>query len=140
MRSRAAAPASLLAAAGIAAVGVAAAGSAGGSADESGIRGRVVPCGLVHERAAPCAFSAARAKVIVRAVPGGAATRVVRAGGDGRFRVAVPPGSYAVEARPNGAARQRNPTTVAATVPDGGWVTVVVPAGRMAPPAGRLGR
>jgi hypothetical protein len=140
MRSRAAGPVALLAAAGVAAVGVGVAGSAGGGADDSGIRGRVVPCGLVHERAARCAFSAARAKITVRSVAGGGTTRVVRAGDDGRFRVAVPPGSYAVEARPKGAARQRKPATVAATVPDGGWVTVVVPAGRMAPPAGRLGR
>jgi hypothetical protein len=140
MRSRAAAPASLLAAAGIAAVGLGAAGSAGGGGGDSGIRGRVVPCGLVHERAAPCAVSAARAQVIVHALCAGRTTRVLRAGGDGRFRVAVPPGTYAIQARPKGAAPQRDPATVTAVVPRGGWATVVVPAGRMAPPTGRLGR
>jgi hypothetical protein len=136
MRSRAAASAVLLAAAGFAATGV----GAGGADDTSGIRGRVVPCGLIHERAARCAVSAAGAKVIVRDAPGQPAVTVARAGRDGRFRVEVAPGSYVVEARAKGAPRSARTPSVAAVVPDGGWATVIIPAGRMAAPTGRLGR
>ena len=138
MRSGVAGPVSLLAAAGVAAAGVAVA-STGGSRGDSGIRGQVVPCGLIHERAAPCAFSPAGAKVVVRDAPGSAAVAVARADRKGRFRVAVAPGSYVVDARPKGAPKQAKPLDVKAVVPRAGWVTVVVPAGRMAPPAGRLG-
>jgi hypothetical protein len=135
MRPRARTPVLLVVAAGVAAVGIGAASSAGGG---SGIRGRVIPCGLVHERPAPCATSAAGATVVIRRAGGRTAAAVVRAGGDGRFRVAVAPGSYVVEARPKGAARQAHPPTVGAEVPEHGWVTVVVPAGRIAPPTVRL--
>jgi hypothetical protein len=140
MRSRVAGPVSLLAAAGVAAAGVAVAASSTGAADDSGIRGRVVPCGLVHERAAACAVSATAASVTVRARPGGPALEVVRAGRDGRFQIGMAPGAYVVEARAKSAPRRPAPPTVPATVPDGGWVSVVIPAGRMVAPAGRLGR
>jgi hypothetical protein len=100
----------------------------------------VVPCGLIHERAAGCAVTGAGARVTVRAGDGGPALDVVRAGRDGRFRVGVAPGTYVVEARAKGTPKQPAAPTVPATVPDGGWVSVVLPAGRMVAPAGRLGR
>jgi hypothetical protein len=136
MRSRVAGPISALAAAGVAAAGVVAVASAGGSGD-SGIKGRVVPCGLIHERAAPCATSAAKAKVIVRRAPGGRALAVVRADAKGAFRVPMGAGSYVVEARPKGTPARTKPVDIPAVVPHGGWVTIVVPAGRMAAPIAR---
>jgi hypothetical protein len=139
MRSRVAGPVSVLAATGVAAAGVAAVASTGGSGGDSGIRGRVVPCGLIHERAARCAFSPAGAKVVVRAATGSPAVAVARADRRGRFRVELAPGTYALAPRPTGAPREAKPLDVEAVVPDAGWVTVVVPAGRMAPPTGRLG-
>jgi hypothetical protein len=140
MRSRWATPVIALAAVGAAATGLAASAAGGGRGESgSGIRGSVVPCGLVHERPSGCAFSPAGARIVVRRAAGGPQIGAARADAHGRFRVAMGPGRYLVEAHPKGAGGAA-PVQVRAVVPAHGWVSVIVPAGRTAPPQARLVR
>jgi hypothetical protein len=115
----------------VAAVGGAAA-IALGSDDDSGINGRVVPCGIVLERPAPCAVDSKRlGKVVV-----GQSDHVVRRAkvrADGSFRVRLDAGRYWLQARTSST---RGPRT-RATVSEGAWTTVTLVAGRVAPPRGR---
>ena len=115
----------------VAAVGGAAA-IALGSDDDSGINGRVVPCGIVLERPAPCTVDSKRVgKVLV-----GQSDHVVRRAkvrADGSFRVRLDAGRYWLQARTTGT---RGPRT-RATVSEGEWTTVTLVAGRVAPPRRR---
>ena len=100
--------------------------------DASGIKGRVVPCGIVLERAAPCAVASKRAGTVVV----GRQDHVVRRAkvrADGSFRVRLDAGRYWLQAR---AGSTRGPRA-RATVSDGEWTTVTLLAGRVAPPRGR---
>jgi hypothetical protein len=103
-----------------------------GSDHDSGIKGRVVPCGIVLERPAPCAVAPKRAgKVLI-----GRHHHVVRRAkvrADGSFRAEVDAGRYWLQARINGT---RGPRT-RATVNEGQWTTVTLLAGRIAPPRPR---
>ena len=114
----------------VAAVGGAAAIALG--SDDSGINGRVVPCGIVLERPAPCTVDSKRVgKVLV-----GQRDHVVRRAkvrADGSFRVRLDAGRYWLQARTTGA---RGPRT-RATVSEGEWTTVTLVAGRVAPPRRR---
>ncbi len=100
-----------------------------GSDDDAGIKGRVVPCGLVLERPAPCAVDSNRAGTIVVGrrdhVVRGAKVRV-----DGSFRVPLDAGHYWLQVRTDST---RGPRT-RATVSEGAWTTVTLVAGRLAPP------
>jgi hypothetical protein len=112
-----------------AAVGAAAA-IAFGSGQGSGIEGRVVPCGIVLERPAPCAATANRraGKVLI-----GQHDRVVRHAklqADGSFRAPLDAGRYWLETRING---DRGPR-IRTTVSGGEWTSVTLIAGRVAPP------
>jgi hypothetical protein len=134
MRPPAARSAATLAATAVAAVVLVGAATAG-PGGESGIRGRVVPCGLIHDRAAACAAPVAGVRVVVRRAIAGRVVARTRAHADGRFRVALPAGHYVVEAAPKGARGLRiAPARASAVVPAHGWVDVVVPAGRLAQP------
>jgi hypothetical protein len=97
-----------------------------GSGHDSGIEGRVVPCGIVLERAASCADAAKRPeKVLI-----GQRDHVLRRAKirhDGSFRVPLHTGHYWLQAGPSG------PRT-RATVSASRWTTVTLIAGRMAPP------
>jgi hypothetical protein len=112
----------------ILAVGAAAA-IALGNDDDSGIKGRVVPCGIVLERPAPCnAPSKPAGKVLV-----GQRDHVVRRAkirANGSFRVRLDPGHYWLQARTS---NTRGPRTHA-TVSKRKWTTVTLVAGRLAPP------
>jgi hypothetical protein len=118
-------PLAMTAAAGAVAIAVA-------SDDDSGINGRVVPCGIVLERPAPCAAASKVAgKVLV-----GQSDHVVRRAkirADGSFRARLDAGRYWLEARTTST---RGPRT-RATVSEGAWTTVTLVAGRLAPPRGR---
>jgi hypothetical protein len=99
-----------------------------GAAD-SGIRGRVVPCGIVLERPAPCSVVAKPVSVVV-----GHGNRVVRRAlvrKSGRFRARLRAGHYWLQPR---AGKLRGRRTYA-TVSAGKWTTVTIPAGRVSPPA-----
>jgi hypothetical protein len=133
MRPRAASRLSALAAVGVVAAGIAAVAVAGGPGGDSGVRGRVVPCGLIHERAAPCAAADAGAgtRVVARRATNGAVVGSAKADAHGRFRLELEPGRYVVEARMD--ARRRHgggPLRVSAVVPQGEWVAVTLLAGR----------
>jgi len=111
-----------------AAAGLAAAGS-GAEPPDSGVDGRVVPCGIVLERAAACSTPGARVSVVAgrgSRVEGRVKTRIGR-----RFRMPLEPGEYWVQPRMAKARGARVEVDVAA----GEWVTVTLPAGRSAPPA-----
>jgi hypothetical protein len=99
---------------------------------ESGIKGRIVPCGIVLERPAPCTVPSKRATTIVvgqrRHV-----VRRVKAAADGSFRVRLDAGRYWLQARTGDT---RSPRTHA-TVSEGHWTTVTLVAGQVAPPRGR---
>jgi hypothetical protein len=100
--------------------------------DDSGIKGRVVSCGIVLERPAPCALASKRAGTVVVGRQDHIVRRTkVRA--DGSFRVRLDAGRYWLQAR---SASTRGPRT-RATVTDGEWTTVTLVAGRVAPPRGR---
>lgn len=103
-----------------------------GSDDDSGIKGRVVPCGIVLERPAPCAVaSKGVGKVLI-----GQRDHVVRRAkvrADGSFRVRLDAGHYWLQARISG---RRGPRT-RATVSQGEWTTVTLVAGPVAPPRRR---
>jgi hypothetical protein len=99
-----------------------------GAAD-SGIRGRIVPCGIVLERPAPCSLLSAPVSVVV-----GHGDRVVRRATvrkGGRFRVRLGAGRYWLQPR---SAKTRGRRTHA-TVSAGKWTTVTIPAGQISPPA-----
>jgi hypothetical protein len=101
----------------------------GGGSEGSGIKGLVVPCGIVLERPAPCATSAAHTSVVV-----GQGKRVVRTANvrnRGRFRVPLAAGRYWLRTR---AGKVPGPRA-RATVPEGEWTTVTIPAGQVSPPA-----
>jgi hypothetical protein len=101
------------------------------SSGDSGVKGRVVPCGIVLERAAPCAVASKAGTVAV-----GRHRRVLRRAkvhADGSFRVRLEAGRYWLEPRAGGTQGPR----VNATVAEGEWTTVTLVAGRLAPPAGR---
>jgi hypothetical protein len=132
VRRRALRSVSAFAAAGIAVTALVPGASAGDRQD-SGIRGSVVPCGLIHERAARCAIDAGNATVLVRDARGARVIATAKADRRGRFRVGLPAGSYLVQSRPKGSPARG--ASVPAKVPEHGWVTVTVPAGPMAPAA-----
>ena len=100
-----------------------------GSGHNSGIGGRVVPCGIVLERPAPCAVDAERpGKILI-----GQRDHIVRRAKvqtDGSFRVRLAAGHYWLQAYSSGT---RGPRT-RATVSEGQWTTVTLVAGRVAPP------
>lgn len=86
----------------LAAVAYAASGSSGAS---SGIYGRVLlgpPCPVSLERQL-CQERPLEATIAVRA-PSGKPIAIVRSGRDGRFRKALPPGTYRLEPRRTGSA------------------------------------
>ena len=112
-------------------VGGAAAIALGSDAD-SGIKGRVVPCGIVLERPAPCAVDSKR----VGRVLAGQRDHVVRRAkvrADGSFRVRLDAGRYWLQARMSSTRGRRT----RATVSEGAWTTVTLVAGRVAPPRRR---
>jgi hypothetical protein len=98
-------------------------------AAESGIRGRIVPCGIVLERPAPCSVVGKPVSVVV-----GHGNRVVRRATvrtSGRFRVRLGAGHYWLQPRAGRVRGRRTHTTVSV----GKWTTVTIPAGRVSPPA-----
>jgi hypothetical protein len=98
----------------------------------SGIKGRVVPCGIVLERPAPCTVASNRPSAVVVGRQNNVVRRTkVRA--DGSFRVRLDAGTYWLQAR---AASTHGPRA-RATVSDGEWTTVTLIAGRVAPPRTR---
>lgn len=97
-----------------------------GSDQDSGIRGRVIPCGIVLERPAPCADGSKRpAKVLIG--QRGHVLRRAKVEPDGSFRVPLQAGHYWLRAGSRGP-RAR------ATVSASQWTTVTLIAGRVAPP------
>lgn len=98
---------------------------------DSGIKGRVVPCGIVLERPAACAATRSAASLAVG--HGQRLLQTVKLRADGSFRVPLDSGSYWLQARTGKARGPRVP----ATVPDGEWITVAVVAGQVSPPAQR---
>lgn len=103
-----------------------------GAAD-SGISGRVVPCGIVLERPASCSVVAKPGSVVV-----GRGDRVVRRAQvrrGGRFRARLGPGRYWLQPRAGKLRGRRTHATVTA----GKWTTVIIPAGQISPP-GATGR
>jgi hypothetical protein len=111
---------------------VAAAAIALGNDKDSGITGRVVPCGIVLERPAPCsAPSNPVGKVLV-----GRRAHVLRRAkirANGSFRVRLSPGHYWLQVRTS---NTRGPRTRAG-VSQREWTTVTLVAGRLAPPRRR---
>jgi hypothetical protein len=100
-----------------------------GNDDDSGVKGRVVPCGIVLERPAPCsAPSKLVGKVLVGRRDHVLRRATIRA--NGSFRVRLDPGHYWLQARTN---NTRGPRTHA-TVSKHKWTTVTLVAGRLAPP------
>jgi hypothetical protein len=100
--------------------------------EDSGIKGRVVPCGIVLERPAPCALPSKRAGTIVV----GRRQHVVRRAkvrADGSFRVRLDAGRYWLQTRTGG---KRGPRA-RARVSEGQWTTVTLVAGQVAPPRER---
>lgn len=103
-----------------------------GSDGHSGVNGRVVPCGIVLERPAPCAVASQRdARVLVG--QGEHVVRRAKVRANGSFRVRLDAGSYWLQARTSST---RGPRT-RATVSEGAWTTVTLVAGRVAPPRRR---
>jgi hypothetical protein len=98
---------------------------------DSGVKGRVVPCGVVLERPAACA--ATRTPVRLAVGQGDRVVRTVKVRDDGSFRVPLDAGSYWLQPR---AGMTRSPR-VRATVPGGEWITVTLVAGRISPPTQR---
>ena len=99
-----------------------------GTAD-SGVRGQVVPCGIVLERPAPCSLVAKPGSVLV-----GRGDRIVRRAKvrkGGRFRARLDPGRYWLQSRDGKLRGRRTHATVTASK----WTTVIIPAGQISPPA-----
>jgi hypothetical protein len=103
-----------------------AAGAATSANAPSGIRGTVIPCGLIHERAAPCAAGVTGATVRVRDAAG-ALVASTKADRRGQFRVVVHEGAYSIRARVPGAPAG---PALAVTVLPHQWVRVLLPAGK----------
>jgi hypothetical protein len=114
-----------------AAVGGGTAVALSSSGGDSGVKGRVIPCGIVLERAAPCAVASKPGTVVVGR--GRHVMRRAKVHADGSFRVRLEAGRYWLEPRAGG----RHGPRVRATVAEGEWTTVTVVAGRVAPPRGR---
>jgi hypothetical protein len=114
---------------------VAVGGRAGPRSEPSGVTGRVIPCGLVHERAARCARAHTPVTVIVRRRDDVVNTARTRVGG--HFRIPLAPGRYTLEPRTPGPPPARAVPRVGVVVPDGHWTVVTLPAGSVAPPAPR---
>jgi hypothetical protein len=113
--------------------GGAAAAIALGNDDDTGIKGQVVPCGIVLERPAPCS---APSKLVAGKVLVGQRAHVMRRAkirANGSFRVRLSPGHYWLQARTS---NTRGPRTHA-TVSKREWTTVTLVAGRLAPPRRR---
>jgi hypothetical protein len=102
----------------------------GDAAADSGIRGQVVPCGIVLEHPAPCSIAAKPQSVVVGR--GDHVLRRAKVCRDGRFRARLGPGRYWLQPR---AGKLRGRRTHAA-VSAGQWTTVIVPAGQISPPRG----
>ncbi|HWH92262.1 MAG TPA: carboxypeptidase-like regulatory domain-containing protein [Baekduia sp.] len=134
MRRRAALWLAAPAAAGVAAASLVVGAAADSSShQDSGVRGRVVPCGLVHERASPCASAqaGAGALVLVRLRPGEPPVAAGKADAHGRFRIALAPGTYLLEARMAGVrGASKAALRIPAVVRQDGWTTVMLLAGR----------
>jgi hypothetical protein len=97
-------------------------------AGDSGIRGRVVPCGIVLERPAPCSVLTKPGAVVI-----GRGDRIMRRAKvrkDGRFRARLGAGRYWLRPRGGKVGRRTH-----ATVSAGKWTTVTIPAGQLSPPA-----
>jgi hypothetical protein len=99
-----------------------------GTAD-SGVKGRVVPCGIVLERPAPCAVPSKHVSLVVG--QGDHVVRRAKLRDGGRFRVPLAAGRYWLQPRAGRVRGQRTRVTVA----DGEWTTVTIPAGRVSPPS-----
>ena len=98
-------------------------------AEDSGLRGRVVPCGIALERPAPCSVVAKPGSVVV-----GRGDRIVRRAKvrkNGRFRARLGAGRYWLQPRAGKLRGRRTHATVTA----GKWTTVIIPAGQISPPA-----
>jgi len=115
----------------VAAVASGAATGLGGGGGDSGVRGRVVPCGIVLERAAPCATGAEPISIVVEQGDRVVHREKVREGGS--FRVRLEAGRYWLRPQSGAATGAR----VRATVTDGEWTTVTLVAGSVSPPLDR---
>jgi hypothetical protein len=121
-----------------AAVSIAAAVVGVAMADEpsgdSGIRGRVVACGIVHEKES-CARDVGATKVLVRRAADARLTATARVDAQGRFRVALRPGGYLVEvASAPTAARPSRVVRLPVAVRRGAWTSVTLTTARLSPP------
>jgi hypothetical protein len=96
-----------------------------GGATDSGIEGRVLlgPQCPVVSQASPCPDKPVSAEVVVMRLEDRKVFRV-RSGPDGRFRIALPPGTYEVQALVTAGAMFAKPVNV--TVSSGGFVRVDV--------------
>ena len=97
-------------------------------AGDSGIRGRIVPCGIVLERPAPCSVLAKSGAVVI-----GRADRIMRRAKvrkGGRFRARLGAGRYWLQPRAGKVRGRRTHATVFA----GEWTIVTIPAGQISPP------
>jgi hypothetical protein len=97
-------------------------------AGDSGIRGRVVPCGIVLERPAPCSVLTESGIVVI-----GRGHRIMRRAKvlkRGRFRARLGAGRYWLQPRGGKVRGRRTHATVSA----GKWTTVTIPAGQISPP------
>jgi hypothetical protein len=97
-----------------------------GAGGDSGIEGRVLlgpQCPVVSE-ATPCPDEPVATQVVVMSRDGEEVARG-RSGSDGRFRIALDPGSYVVQAMVAGNALFAKPVDV--TVTSGQYVNVIVP-------------
>ena len=97
-----------------------------GGAGDSGIEGRVLlgpQCPVVTEES-PCPDEPVAAEVVAMRLEDHE-TFSVRSGSDGRFRLALPPGDYEVQALVTAGAMFAKPVNV--TVPPGEFVRVEVP-------------
>jgi hypothetical protein len=98
---------------------------------DSGIKGRVVPCGIVLERPAPCSLSSRPGSVVVG--QGDHVVRRAKVREGGRFRARLGAGRYWLQPRVGKARGRRTHASVSA----GRWTTVTILAGRVSPPASR---
>jgi hypothetical protein len=100
----------------------------GDGALDSGIRGQVVPCGIVLERPAPCSVPGKPRSVVV-----GRGDRVIRRAKvrrDGRFAARLAPGRYWLQP----SVRKLHGRRTHATVTAGQWTSVIIPAAQISPP------
>jgi hypothetical protein len=88
--------------------------SSGSPSSSSGVFGRAVvggPCPVSLEVELPCAERPLRATIAVTRVGSRRRAATLRSGGNGRFRTALPPGTYRLDPRPVGSAHAR-PMTI----------------------------